>query len=75
MTDRAIFERLSKCSASRDQIEVLLSDGAKLELHSQEQCMAYLGSRMRTVLESVSSELSDVEVGRFLLTRILFVHA
>ena len=55
-------------------MEVLLSDGNKLGLHSQEKCLSYLGSRLRTVLEGITSEMTDVEVGRFLLERVLFVH-
>lgn len=53
---------------------MLLSDGNKLGLFSQEQCLAYLGSRLRTVLEGVTADMSDSDVGRFLLERVLLVH-
>lgn len=33
-----------------------------------------MGSRLRTVLEGITSDMSDIEVGRFLLERVLFVH-
>ena len=57
-----------------DQVEVLLSDCHKLSLFSQEACLQYLGSRLRTVLEGVTADMTDIEIGRFLLERILFVH-
>jgi DNA-directed RNA polymerase I subunit RPA2 len=73
-----IYNRLVKGSFKNrqvsDKVEVLLADGNKLGLYSQEQCLAYLGSRLRTVLEGVSQEQSDSDVGRFLFDRILFVH-
>ena len=73
-----IYNRLVKGSFKNrqvsDKVEVLLADGNKLGLYSQEQCLAYLGSRLRTVLEGVSQEQSDSDVGRFLFERILFVH-
>jgi hypothetical protein len=49
-----IFNRLARGENRQDKIEVLLSDGNKLGLYSQEQCLAYLGSRLRTVLEGVT---------------------
>jgi len=52
----------------------MLADGNKLGLYSQEQCLAYLGSRLRTVLEGVTQDMTDSEVGRFLLDRVLLVH-
>jgi DNA-directed RNA polymerase I subunit RPA2 len=74
-TDKMIFDKLVGTSQGRqDQIEGLLSDGQKLCLYSQEQCLGYVGSRLRTVLEGITQEMSDVEVGRFLLERILLVH-
>lgn len=52
----------------------MLADGNKLGLYSQEQCLAYLGSRMRTVLEGVTQDMSDTDAGRFLLERLLLIH-
>ena len=57
-TDAMIFNRLAKGATKNrqisDQIEVLLADGNKLGLYSQEQCLAYLGSRLRSVLEGIT---------------------
>lgn len=77
-TDVYIYNRLVKGYFKNrqvgDQVEVLLSDGHKLSLYSQEACLQYMGSRLRTVLEGVTPDMTDTEVGRFLLERILFVH-
>lgn len=57
-TDAFIYNRLVKGYFQNrqisDKVEVLLSDGNKLGLYSQEQCLAYLGSRLRTVLEGIT---------------------
>lgn len=53
---------------------MLLSDSHKLSLFSSDACLQYMGSRLRTVLEGVTADMSDIEIGRFLLERILFVH-
>jgi DNA-directed RNA polymerase I subunit RPA2 len=55
-------------------MEILLADGQKLGLHSQEACLAYLGSRFRAVLEGVNNEMTDSDVGSFLLDQVIFVH-
>ena len=49
-------------------------DGQKYQLYSQNQCLAYIGSRFRAVLEGVQHDMSDVEVGRFLIERLILVH-
>ena len=62
-TDVQIYNRLVKGyfenSQIGDKVEVMLADGNKLGLFSQEQCLAYLGSRLRTVLEGVTQDMSD----------------
>lgn len=62
-TDVQIYNRLVKGyfenSQIGDKVEVMLADGNKLGLYSQEQCLAYLGSRLRTVLEGVTQDMSD----------------
>lgn len=77
-TDVQIYNRLVKGyfenSQIGDKVEVMLADGNKLGLYSQEQCLAYLGSRLRTVLEGVTQDMSDQDVGRFLFERVLLVH-
>ena len=36
--------------------------------------MAYLGARFRTVLDGAQEDMSDIEVGLFLIERLIFVH-
>ena len=55
-------------------MEILLSDGHKMGLHSTEKCQAFLGTRLRSVLEGITPDMTDIEVGRALLERVIFVH-
>jgi DNA-directed RNA polymerase I subunit RPA2 len=58
VTDAQIYNRLVKGYFKNrqlgDQVEVMLSDAQKYCLYSQTQCLAYIGSRFRTVLDGVS---------------------
>ena len=76
--DAQIYNKLVKGYFKNRQIgdcvEVLLQDGEKFGLHSQEKCLVYLGSRFRPVLEGLPSDLSDAEVGQHLIAKILFIH-
>ena len=78
VTDAQIYNRLVKGYFKNrqigDQVEVIISDGEKYKLYSQNQCLAYIGSRFRTVLDGVQVDMSDVEVGRFLIERLILVH-
>ena len=53
---------------------MILQDSDKYKLYSQNQCLAYIGSRFRPVIEGVQSGMSDIEVGRFLIERLILVH-
>jgi len=57
VTDAQIYNRLVKGYFKNrqigDQVEVLLMDAEKYKLYSQSQCLAYIGSRFRTVLDGV----------------------
>lgn len=78
VTDAQIYNRLVKGYFKNrqigDQVEVMLSDSAKYHLYSQNQCLGYMGSRFRTVLDGVTHDMTDVEVGRFLIERLILVH-
>ena len=78
VTDAQIYNRLVKGYFRNrqigDQVEVILLDGEKYQLFSQNQCLAYMGSRFRTVLDGVLQDMSDVEVGQFLIERHILVH-
>ena len=63
VTDSQIYNLLVKGYFKNrqvgDRVEVLLQDGGKLSLYSQAQCLAYLGSRFRSALVGVGSDMSD----------------
>eukprot|EP00347_Sterkiella_histriomuscorum_P020025 403339388 len=77
VTDAQIYNKLVKGYFKNrqigDRVEVLLQDGNKLCLYSQNQCLAYLGSRFRMALIGVQSDMSDIDVGNFFIQRHLFV--
>ena len=78
VSDVQIYNRLVKGYFRNrqigDQVEVMLCDGDKYQLYSQNQCLAYIGSRFRTVLDGAQDDMTDVEVGMFLLERLILVH-
>ena len=78
VTDVQIYNRLVKGYFRNrqigDQVEVMLCDGNKYQLFSQNQCLQYMGSRFRTVLEGLQEDMSDIEVGRFMIERLILVH-
>lgn len=78
VTDAQIYNRLVKGYFKNrqigDQVEVLIGDGAKYQLYSQNQCLGYIGSRFRMVLDGVQQDMTDIEVGRFLIERLILVH-
>ena len=57
VTDLQIYNRLVKGYFKNrqigDQVEVILEDSEKYKLYSQNQCLAYIGSRFRPVIEGV----------------------
>ena len=52
----------------------MLSDAKKYSLYSQTQCLGYIGASFRNVLDGVQQDMSDIEVGRFLIERLILVH-
>ena len=78
VTDVQIYNRLVKGYFRNrqigDQVEVILKDGEKYQLYSQDQCLAYMGARFRPVLDGVQHDMTDVEVGRFLIESLILVH-
>ena len=45
-----------------------------MSLFTQDQCLGYLGSRMRAALIGPTAEMSDIEVGRFFVQKHIFVN-
>jgi len=80
-TDREIYSRATGADDSDDYIadrvlfaiqEAAGGEGG-VPLYSQGQCLAYLGSRFRSVLLAPRS-LSDIEVGQRLIRQHVFIH-
>lgn len=57
-----------------DRVESILQQGKNLNLYSQEQCQAFLGSRFRTILTGVTDEMTDSEAGVLFLMNHICVH-
>lgn len=78
-TDAQIYNRLVKGYFRNrqigDRVEVLLQEGAKLAVYTQDQCHAYLGSILRAALVGLSADMSDVDIGRFFIEKHIFVNA
>ena len=78
-TDAQIYNRLVKGYFRNrqigDRIEVLLQEGSKLSLYTQDQCLAYLGSRFRSALVGITHDMTDLDIGRFFIEKHIFVNA
>lgn len=77
-TDVQIYNKLVKGYFKNrqvgDRVEVLLQEGQKLSLYTQEQCLGYIGSRMRSALVGITQDMSDIDVGRFFIEQHIFVN-
>lgn len=76
-TDREIYDAIvqgnTKNSFLVERVEILLSQYHAERLFTRNDCLAYLGSKFRVVL-GVPKRFSDVEAGRVLLRKVIFVH-
>lgn len=75
--DRAIFDGIvgSDTSSSflTDRLELLLRSYKKYNLHSKTETLAYLGDKFRVVF-GATIDVSDVDIGKEVLRRIVLVH-
>ncbi|KNC48846.1 DNA-directed RNA polymerase [Thecamonas trahens ATCC 50062] len=76
-TDREMFERLAQGNFDNtylvSRLEILLCQGQKFALYTQEQALAFLGSRFRPMLYHPRA-WTDAEVGRALIRDYVFIH-
>lgn len=76
-TDKQIFDSVlggqTDTPFVSDRIEALLRDAKRYPVASQEQALAYIGSKFRIVLSRPDSE-SDVNIGHWLIRRYIFIH-
>ncbi|KAG0281790.1 hypothetical protein BGZ95_010443 [Linnemannia exigua] len=56
-----------------DRVELMLRSFKTYNLHTREQCLAYLGDKFRVVM-NFPEDYTDVEVGEGLLRKIVLVH-
>jgi len=80
--DKEIFEAILATSSSctqemdsfyTDRIELLLRGFKRYSLYSQEQCLAYLGSKFAVMMDSPEDSL-ETEVGEEFIKRVIAVH-
>ncbi len=75
--DREIFDGIVGSDLSdsflTDRLELLLRSFKNYNLHSNQQTLAYLGDKFRVVFNA-TPDVSDVDVGKEVLKRIVLVH-
>lgn len=75
--DKAIFDGITAGRGEEaflaERVEGLLRTYKNYQLYTQRDTLAYLGDKFRVVLDE-SEDLTDEEVGRIFLNRIVLVH-
>jgi len=75
--DKTIFDKIVQGAHANtfvtERVEAMLRKQKKYAIFTQNQCLAFLGSKFQPAL-GLSETLSDIEVGEELLRRVLFVH-
>ena len=79
-SDREIFDHILQGDDENtyvsDRIEALLNDfEERYSLHSQLECLEYLGSRFRTRIQNCPVHATDEELGEHILRNHVLVHA
>ncbi|QBM86798.1 DNA-directed RNA polymerase I subunit RPA2 [Metschnikowia aff. pulcherrima] len=76
-SDRDIFDGIVAADTSNsfltDRLELLLRTYKRYNLHSKNETLAYLGDKFRIVF-GATPDVSDIEVGKEVLRRIVLVH-
>jgi len=76
-SDREVFEGLVQGEYHNtfliDRVELLLRGQKTWGLHTGAQCLDYLGDKFRVVL-NCSEDWSNIDVGTYLLSRVVLVH-
>ncbi|PVH14561.1 DNA-directed RNA polymerase I subunit RPA2 [Candidozyma duobushaemuli] len=75
--DREIFDGIVASDINNsfltDRLELLLRSYKSYNLHSQRETLAFLGDKFRVVFEA-PADMSDIDVGKELLKKIVLVH-
>ncbi|GAX83529.1 hypothetical protein CEUSTIGMA_g10954.t1 [Chlamydomonas eustigma] len=80
-SDRELYNKIMAGASSgsghaafvSERAELLLQQAAKLGLKTRVQCLEYLGSHFRIILE-LPSRMTDLQVGQHLLRQFVFIH-
>lgn len=77
VSDAEIYNRIVKghCeqNLTADRVEGLLNEAKTRNLYSQDQCLAYLGTRLRVVMRGITDNMPDKEVGEFFINNFICV--
>ncbi|KAI3633602.1 hypothetical protein MIR68_008549 [Amoeboaphelidium protococcarum] len=76
-TDKEIYESIVQEDHDNtfitDRVEMMLRQFKNYSLNTQSQCVAFIGSKFRAVLDQ-PEDATDYEVGQKLLQKVVFVH-
>ena len=77
LSDKEFFDRVVAGDVQNTflttRLELLLRDASLYNLKTRNQCLAYFGSLLRAYLP-IDNRTSDVDAGRYLVHRFIFVH-
>ncbi|KAI8099126.1 uncharacterized protein BX664DRAFT_289066 [Halteromyces radiatus] len=76
-SDKEIFDALCQGDVKNtfltDRVELLLRSFKVYSLYTRDDCLAYLGDKFRVIM-GLSEDMSDIDVGKELLRKIILVH-
>eukprot|EP00163_Fabomonas_tropica_P004327 TRINITY_DN13816_c0_g1_i1.p1 TRINITY_DN13816_c0_g1~~TRINITY_DN13816_c0_g1_i1.p1 ORF type:complete len:1143 (-),score=294.48 TRINITY_DN13816_c0_g1_i1:13-3441(-) len=76
-TDREIYEKITAGDVTNtfltDRVELMLRDAKKYNVHTKNQCLAFLGARFRVAL-GYDDDMTDSQVAVEMIRRHIFVH-
>ncbi|KAI9303075.1 hypothetical protein BJ944DRAFT_166080 [Cunninghamella echinulata] len=76
-SDKEIFDALCQGDINNtfltDRVELLLRSFKMYSLYTRDACLAYIGEKFRVIM-GLAEDLSDIEVGKELIRKIILVH-
>ena len=77
-TDRQIYDKIVKGQTEKteisDRVEIFIRASKKMNLHTKQQALEYLGSRFKVILNLSYTDLKDREVGELFLKEHILIH-
>eukprot|EP01039_Chlorochromonas_danica_P010940 gene10940-12162_t len=78
LSDKELFDRIVAGDHANTflttRLELLLRDFKSFGLFTRSACLSYLGALFRGSMPNISNQMSDEEVGVFLIQRYIFIH-